>query len=265
MNRQWGQLLNVCRLLLTTLWWGTGAIAGDGVQLQEYPSVVNRAFDVGEHLTYSVDFGPIHAGTASLSVTSGDTLYNRPTWRIVSTARSSEQFSYLYEVNDRTESLMDRDGLFSWGISKSIHEGKFHKDSAWRIDYEAGRIIGKKDTLAVTAITHDMLTALYYLRTQRLRVGETLTMPVFDNKKQYTMEVAVLKRESIKIKSGIYDTLVLEPRLQTAGIFYSKGKIRAWLTTDRRRIPVKMSTRFFFGSIDVTLTDDGSQAGPAKQ
>ena len=102
--------------------------------------------------------------------------------------------------------------------------------------------------------TQDALSAFYFVRTQSLNVGESFQLPQFDNGKMYNFEVRVLKKEKIKVKAGIFNTILLEPMLLTEGLFRHKGRIRVWITDDERRIPVKMSSSIIIGSVEATLT-----------
>jgi hypothetical protein len=48
---------------------------------------------------------------------------------------------------------------------------------------------------------------------------------------------------------------VVEPLLQTVGVFKHQGKLKVWLTNDRLKIPVLMKSKIMVGSIEAELTD----------
>jgi hypothetical protein len=61
----------------------------------------------------------------------------------------------------------------------------------------------------------------------------------------------VKRREKVRMASGTYDTYLIEPSLKhLEGVFEksSKAKIQLWVTTDERRIPVKLKSKIVIGS-----------------
>ncbi|MEK6545277.1 MAG: DUF3108 domain-containing protein, partial [Nitrospinota bacterium] len=68
-------------------------------------------------------------------------------------------------------------------------------------------------------------------------------------KKNWQVEVNVLKKEKIKIYSGEVDTILVKPLLKFEGIFQRKGDLYIWLTDDEKKIPVQVKTSIIIGSI----------------
>lgn len=211
--------------------------------------VENNAFSVGEKLTFSVDYGPIQAGTAIMSVEDTTTIRGRSCYHITSKAFSSNSFSVFFKVEDIIESFIDTRGIFSARIEKHIHEGSFNKDEWYEFNYPENKAYSEKDTVLIPAVMQDALSALYYLRTQELKVGKSIKLSHFDNGKIHKLEVKVLKRETIKVKAGIFRTILVEPMMTGIGVFKHGGQIRVWLTNDKKKMPVKMTTKIYLGSI----------------
>ncbi|MFZ0484922.1 MAG: DUF3108 domain-containing protein, partial [Desulfobacterales bacterium] len=64
-------------------------------------------------------------------------------------------------------------------------------------------------------------------------------------------KLSVIKRETLKLKSGTYDTYLIEPELKHIGGVFEKSKnakIQMWVTADKRRIPVKIKSKVVVGS-----------------
>ena len=99
----------------------------------------------------------------------------------------------------------------------------------------------------------DILGAFYYVRTQRLEVGEPIEMKNHDNKKIYNLRIIIQKRERVKVKAGKFDCIVVQPQLKGDAIFKQKGKLWVWLTDDEFKIPVKMKSKVAVGSISSEL------------
>ncbi len=61
----------------------------------------------------------------------------------------------------------------------------------------------------------------------------------------------VVKRETIRGGEKSYDTYLLEPELRHVGGVFEKDKdatIKVWVTADRHRIPVRLTSKVAVGS-----------------
>ncbi len=137
--------------------------------------IPNNAFDVGEKLTFSIRYGPIVAGSSTMSIPQITKINGYEAYKIVTEARSSGFFSAFFKVRDRVESYIDRDGLFSWRFEKHLREGKYRADQYVDYDQMNGwAVSNKKDTMKIPPCVHDILSSFYYIRTQQLEVGKSL-------------------------------------------------------------------------------------------
>jgi hypothetical protein len=218
--------------------------------------VPNRAFGVGERLEFSVGYGVIKAGTAVMEIAEIVKIDGRKCFHIVSTARSNKFFSVFFKVDDRVESFMDVHGLYSWRYDKHLREGKFRADVSMVFDQEKHLALYNqgKDTFEVAEYAQDVLSAFYFVRTQELTLGRSIFVPNHTDKKNYPLEVKVLRKERVKVPAGEFDCVVVEPIMKTPGIFEHKGSLRVWLTDDEMKMPVLMKSKVVIGSISTELT-----------
>ena len=217
--------------------------------------VENLAFGVGERLQFDIGYGFINAGSAVMEVVDLIEYKDRPAYQIITTARSNKFFSSFYPVSDRVESILDAVGLFSWRFDKDLHEGKYRARRQYEFDQVNHRVVYKGDTLEVPSYVQDALSILYYIRTQPLDENKSVFIDNFTDGKNYQLEVKVHRKERIKTKAGEFDCLVVEPLLQSAGIFKHEGRLTVWLTDDRLRLPVLMKSKVVVGAITAELTD----------
>jgi hypothetical protein len=219
--------------------------------------VTNQAFGVGEKLEFSVGYGVIKAGTAVMEIPEMVKFSGKKCYHIISTARSNKFFSVFFKVEDKVESFMDVHELYSLGFDKHLREGKFKSDISMLFDQENHLAIynNSKDTFSVPAYVQDILSTLYYVRTQDLKVGQSLFVDNHADKKNYPLEVKVLRKESIKVPAGSFNCVVVEPILKASGIFQQKGKLTVWLTDDQVKMPVLMKSKVAIGSISTELTN----------
>jgi len=217
--------------------------------------VENVAFGVNEKLSFDINYGFINAGTATLNVAQLIEYEGRPCYQIQSRARSNSFFSSFYEVDDRIESIVDAIGLFSWRFEKNLSEGSYKSNRMFTIDQRNHVVYYNEDTVSVNEYVQDALSMLYYLRTQDLKVGDEIEIDNYTDGKYYPVKVVVRDRERISVKAGTFECLVVEPMLQTVGVFKNEGKLKVWLTDDRLKLPVLMKSKVLVGSISAELTD----------
>ncbi|MFH1699023.1 MAG: DUF3108 domain-containing protein [Candidatus Zixiibacteriota bacterium] len=217
--------------------------------------IENNAFGVGEKLNFDIGYGFINAGTATMEVEQLIEYNGRPAYQIITTANSNKFFSSFYPVKDRVESIMDAIGLFSWKFDKNLREGKYRAHRKYEFDQINHSVIYKNDTIEIAPYVQDALSILYFIRTQKLEVGKSIIVENFTDGRKYPLEVKIQKRETIKTKAGKFDCLVVEPILQSAGVFRHEGKLTVWMTDDRLRLPVLMKSKVVVGSISAELTD----------
>lgn len=219
--------------------------------------VPNQAFGVGERFVFSVGWEFINAGTAVMEIQEIVKFKGNKCYHIVSTAKSNKFFSVFFNVDDKVESYMDVHGLYSWRYDKRLREGKFEADVSMYFDQKNHLAIYNegKDTFEVAEYAQDVLSAFYYVRTQDLIVGSSIFVPNHTDKKNYPLEVKVLRKERVKVSAGEFDCVVVEPIMQTPGIFEHKGSLKVWLTDDQVKMPVLMKSKVVIGSIATELIE----------
>ncbi|MBD3334546.1 MAG: DUF3108 domain-containing protein [Candidatus Eisenbacteria bacterium] len=226
-------------------------------QIQEETPFRNSALVPGEKLVFSVRFGPLRAGEATLEIREIVQHSKGPAYRLVSKAQSNSFVSSFYRVDDHVESLMDVNFLFSRYFEKHLREGQYRADRTVIMDQENHLAVYVEDSLTVEMPprAHDILTAFYYVRTMALEVGDTLRLDSHVDHKNYPIEVFVHKRETVEVPAGTFRCFMIEPRVVEGALFKQKGKLWIWLTDDPRRIPVLMKSEIPVGSIDAVLVD----------
>jgi hypothetical protein len=212
-------------------------------------------FGVGEHLVFSVQYGLVTAGEATLEVRNLATLDGRPCYRIVSDARTNDFFSKFYAVRDRYESYIDTVELYSLRYEKHLREGKFKRDAVVDFDQVRHRAKYKDKVVPIPPRSQDVLSALYYVRTLPLEVGQSISLANHTDGKNYPLIVKVHGRERVKVDAGEFDCLVVEPILRGPGIFTQQGRLTVWLTDDERRMPVLMKSKVVIGHVAAVLKE----------
>ena len=217
---------------------------------------VNRAFGPGEKLYYDIQYGLIHAGTSSAVVEQAPCHEGDPRLclKISTTAETTPFFDLFYEVRDRIESRTDARGLYSWHFEQVVAEGRYHAHRLYTYDPRHHSVVFGDRVEKIPPFTQDALSLLYYVRSLDLVPGQASFAPVFADKKQYLAEIRVLRPETITVAAGTFSCVVVEPVLQSVGVFVSSGRILVWLSDDARHLPVQMQSSVVVGAISVELS-----------
>jgi hypothetical protein len=221
-------------------------------------------FGVGEKLVFSVQYGLVTAGEATLEIRNLAVIQGQPCYRIISDARTNDFFSKFYQVRDRYESCMDTTQLYTLRYEKHIREGKFKRDEVVDYDQVGHRAIYKDKEVPIPPMAQDVLSALYYVRTLPLEVGQSIAIANHTDGKNYPLIVKVHRRERVKVDAGEFDCLVVEPILRGPGVFTQQGRLTVWLTDDDVRMPVLMKSKVVIGHVAAILKSYQLAPGAGK-
>ncbi|MBD3236731.1 MAG: DUF3108 domain-containing protein [Candidatus Eisenbacteria bacterium] len=222
---------------------------------------VDDVFDLGEHLSFSVRYGPIRAGQATMTIRGIEVIDGDSCYHVVTTAGSNDFFSTFFHVRDRVESFMDMATLLPRRFEKHLQEGGYasteivHFDHGNQIAVYQGFAGEADEIVELWPSCHDILSAFYAVRTRDFDPGEAFFLDSHTSKRNYPLKVIAHRRERVDVPAGAFDCLVVEPVLRTPGLFKHEGELRIWLTDDRRKIPVQMKSALPIGSISVVLLE----------
>lgn len=217
------------------------------------------AFAAAERLEYNLFWGGIKAGRATLEMAR-----TAEGVKIVSTANSADWLSLFYTVDDRVESVLSATSnseLLGTPLRYRVklREGRHRRDKEVVFDNTRYRAVcqdfieKERSEVEFRGRFFDPLSCLYYVRRVPPEIGKTMHVEVFDNKRLWNVEVKFLRRERVQTPAGDFDTVLIKPMLKSEGLFIRKGDIYIWLSSDARRLPVKMQTKMKLGSVTALL------------
>lgn len=100
----------------------------------------------------------------------------------------------------------------------------------------------------------DVLSAIYYLRTQQLVMGKSLDLIVSDSGQVYEVPVHVVEKKRIKTILGRVEALRIDAEIFGPGrLLDGDGRLSIWVTNDSRRLPVSARVKTEYGTFDITL------------
>src|SRR6185295_16110180 len=135
--------------------------------------------------------------------------------------------------------------------TKLLEEGKVRREQKSIIDREAGRVTFTDRDLATEkseprtnekpspSWIQDVLSAIYYVRTQPLKEGGVIPIPISDGGETYNIEVVAGKREELKVASAKIKAIQLNAKVFDGRYLKRSGEMLVWITDDDRRVPVR--------------------------
>jgi Protein of unknown function (DUF3108) len=227
-----------------------------------------QAIQPGEQLTYDISWLYITAGTAVMAISNAGT-DGGGLVKLLTTAQSRPAITKFFPVDNRVESIMDPATLLPVQLVFRRREGKKKEDIEYTFHQKKGTVTavkgGAPETLAIPPGTQDVISCLYYARSElSLQPGSSLTMNVFHDKKNRKVEVRVEEIETLSGPWGEVETARVLVIMPFQGLFLNQGNIRVWFTTDDRRIPVRMKAKIIIGSIVADLVSGWQAASPTQ-
>lgn len=113
----------------------------------------------------------------------------------------------------------------------------------------------------------DVLSAIYFIRTQPLEVGKTFDIFIGDGGRVYQIPVKVNEKKRMKTVLGRVDVLRLTPELFGPGrlIDQNEGEMSLFVTADERHIPIGGRVKTEYGTFDIKLKRVITNPPPASK
>jgi len=212
-------------------------------------------FFVGEEIEYSFRWEMISAGSANFKVMPYTSLNGEKAYHFLLVVKSNRFIDKLYKMRARLEGFTDSEFTQSL-LYKKIETGKSKKDVLVQFDWKNktatySNFGGKRDPIKIPNATFDPVSSFYKMRAIDLESDQNLSFSVTDGKKSFTQKGSVIKKETLTLPSGTFETYVLLPQIKHFSGVFKKSKnpnVRVWITADEKKIPVRIKVKVFIGS-----------------
>ena len=224
-------------------------------------------FPTGENIKYNVRWEMVKAGKASFRVLDFTDINGEKAYRFVLEIKSNRYIDIFYKIKDRHEGFTDF-ALTRSLLYQKIQNGKDKRDVKVVFDQdkntpdkntaEYSNFGNKRDSIKIPANTFDPLSAFYKMRTFDFKAGQNLSFPVSNGKKHFLQKASIIKKETITISSGTYDTYQVDLAVNHFSGVFKKSEnptVKIWITADKRKIPVRIKIKVFIGSVIFDLAE----------
>jgi len=231
-----------------------------------FPSFVSGQplyYKVGEKIQYSIQYGFINGGTASLELTE-EVLDGKQVWHSKLLAKTTGLADAVYKVLDIYESYMDPMTELPVKSIRNIREGRYRKYNVVLFDHKS-RADSSVLTSDLTGIhiappaIHDILSCFYFFRDNilpvdsNLKKGEITTIITWFTDELYPIRLKYIGMEEVKTKAGHIMCHKFNPVTETGRLFKTEEDVSFWFSADKNFLPVKIRFDIFVGSFNVEM------------
>lgn len=228
-------------------------------------------FKIGETLDYELSFSKLifSGAIGQLKFTAAKTTDEQKNELIQLNVEADSKgfFPKLFgiKVRDRFTATVSADDFGLAAANRRLEEGKSKREQRIFINRESGRVTYMERDLANTsaqakvkeaaspAWVQDILSAIYFVRTQDLKEGGVIPVPISDAGSVYNVEVIVGPREEVKVNAGKFKAVQLDAKIFGGRFIRRNGELLIWVTDDLRRIPVKARIKVSGFTVNVEL------------
>ncbi|MQA31128.1 MAG: DUF3108 domain-containing protein [Luteitalea sp.] len=217
-------------------------------------------FRVGETLIFDVAYSTyLVAGTATSTVV--EKRSPEQAYYIVAEGRPLPLIARMFALYYKMDTLLDSVTGLSQRTSLYTEEGSRRRTAITRFDRGARKALYElqategavKDELAAPADVQDGLAMLYALRTRTFKPGERFTIPVADDGVLFSVEVEPTGPERLTTALGELEAWNLKITITDGKGAPAAKNMAVWLSTDARRLPLKLQADLPVGSFALTL------------
>ncbi|MEP6921467.1 MAG: DUF3108 domain-containing protein [bacterium] len=211
-------------------------------------------FKVGEQLNYQVFIGnnPQPAATAAFQVRSRSRYLDRDAFLFGVRAQTNNAAQRVFVANDQITSYVDPKTLLPFRTELNLVEGTRRLNEVLTINQDYGTATSDTNVkIEIPIGTHDYLSFFYLARTFNLTPPKRNAVSILVNNRPTTLFITSLKRETIQLGSQSVPAIQLS--LTTDDPQPDKFGLRAWVSDDKRRLPLRLTAITELGPLRADL------------
>lgn len=211
-------------------------------------------FKVGEQLNYQVYLPTIKqaVATATFQVRARSKYSDKDGLLFNVTAQTTNALQHLFFATDTISSYVNPRTLLPFQTELNLIEGRRRLSTKLTINQDYGTATTDKNVrIEIPVGTHDYLSFFYALRTFNLTPPRRNAVSILVENKPKTLFISALKRETIQLGSQTVPAIQIS--LTTDDAQSDKYQLRAWISDDERRLPLRLTAQTALGGIRADL------------
>lgn len=220
-------------------------------------------FKAGEWLKFRMHYGALNASYATLHV-KNDNIDGVPVYHVVGKGKTTGWASIFFKVDDTYESYFSKEDGRPYKFVRKINEGGYKKDLEINFNHKEKKAVlndkknKKKTNFELQDSIQDLISAFYYLRNNydadSLEVGKSINMKMlYDDDGIFNFKLKYMGKEVLKTKYGKVECHRFMPLVQSGRVFKEQESLSLWVSTDKNRIPIRISADLAVGAIKADL------------
>jgi Protein of unknown function (DUF3108) len=211
-------------------------------------------FRIGEQLNYRIYLASVQqpVGLVSYQLRARSRYFDRDGLMLTVSAQTTDAAQRLFVANDQLITYVEPQALLPFRSESNLAEGKRRSNETWTINQDHGTATnqsGKRIEMPVG--THDYLSIFYSVRTMNLAPPKRNAVSILVNGRAKTLIITALKRETIQLDSEKIPAIQLS--LTTDDPQPDKFALRAWISDDDRRLPLRLTATTELGALRADL------------
>jgi hypothetical protein len=232
-------------------------LIGHGQYYQEL--VKEKPYKAGEKLTFTVRFGPIIGGMASIHIKQ-TTYMNIPVYHSVAQGKTVGLAEKLYSVKDVFESYFDMQTGLPYKLIRDVKEGNYKKHEEAFFDRKSNTAYSLRNdtTIQVPADIMDMVSLIYFIRSvnyDHIKPGDVIKTITYFDDEIFPFEIRYKGKEKVKTKYGTIRCHRFDPVVEPGRMFESEDDMQIWMSDDKNVIPIKVRFDLVVGSLRMDLDE----------
>lgn len=227
-------------------------------------------FKIGETLLYDVSFERLifsgSIGDMKFSVSKAEN--NQPELMALTVDLVSKGFFpslFGIKVKDQFSAVINKNDFGLVSSYRLRQEGKTNTEEKNQVNRKEGRVtytlrdLANKDAepkvveAECATWVQDIISAIYLVRTQELKEGAVISVPITDRGQNYVIDVIIGKREEVKVDAGKFKAIKVETKAFSGRLVRRSGELFLWFSDDVRRLPVKARVKVSGTTVNIEL------------
>jgi hypothetical protein len=267
------------------------SIGGPARSQKQAANLKQVPFQPGEDLVYQaelskgllrgVDVAEFRLTVAQTEVTPEGAPVDDPVtvFRFKADVASKGFFVRLFGLRfrEQIESTVDQTGFTALKTKKLDEQNKRIRSSEAIFDHQTRKVTwterdpnnpsqpARVASAEFAEPVQDVLSAVYFLRTQQLAVGRSFEIEISDSGRAVRVPVSVVERKRMRTPLGPVYALRVEAALfGERGMVRGQGRFSVWVSDDNRHLPVRAQVKVDAGTFDIKLKRVTHSAGALK-
>lgn len=240
---------------------------------QDSCRIRNISSGPNETITYTVGYSLLFlwAEVGEVTFDIKETEYDdKPCYRITGTGKTYPTWDWFFKVRDTYQTWVDPETLQPFAFKRDVYEGGYEIDISYKFDWDnqvAYTTLEKTrkpltfDTLALPECTYDVLSVVYFARNidySRYQPEDTIPVIILLDNEITPVYFRYKEKETIRIPGmGKFNCIKFSVFLVEGTLFKGGEDMNIWVTDDKNRIPLKITSPILVGSVKAKIIKYG--------